>query len=102
LGNVFAAVLKQQPNNMLFVKGSNGVKCQHHAVATLLQTPREKNLATAPHGSWYYHRAYHPQLKEALQYSKRLLQMNNGKINRDLNTETKASLSLQEIYKWFE
>ena len=41
-------------------------------------------------------------LKEALQYGNRLLQMNNGKINRDLNTETKSSLSLQEIYKWFE
>src|SRR5215210_2794950 len=41
-------------------------------------------------------------LKEALQYGNRLLQMNNGKINRDLNTETKSRLSLQEIYKWFE
>jgi putative ABC transport system ATP-binding protein len=41
-------------------------------------------------------------LKEALQYGNRLLQMSNGKINRDLNTETKANLSLQEIYKWFE
>ena len=41
-------------------------------------------------------------LKEAVQYGNRLLQMNNGKINRDLNTETKSGLSLQEIYKWFE
>ena len=41
-------------------------------------------------------------LKEALQYGNRLLQMNNGKIKRDLNTEPKASLSLQEIYQWFE
>ena len=41
-------------------------------------------------------------LKEALHYGNRLLQINNGKINRDLNTETKSNLSLQEIYKWFE
>lgn len=41
-------------------------------------------------------------LKEALQYGSRLLQVNNGKINRDLNAEAKADLSLPEIYKWFE
>ncbi len=41
-------------------------------------------------------------LKEALQYGNRLIQMNNGKINRDLNTKIKSGLSLQEIYKWFE
>jgi putative ABC transport system ATP-binding protein len=41
-------------------------------------------------------------LKEALQYGNRLIQINNGKINRDLNTENKSNLSLQEIYKWFE
>ena len=41
-------------------------------------------------------------LKEALQYGDRLIQIDNGRIKRDLNTETKAKLSLQEIYKWFE
>jgi putative ABC transport system ATP-binding protein len=40
-------------------------------------------------------------LKEALQYGNRLLQMSNGKIIRDLNTEIKSHLSLQEIYEWF-
>ena len=41
-------------------------------------------------------------LKEALQYGNRLLQFTGGKITRDLNTDTKSNLSLQEIYKWFE
>src|SRR5450432_2516812 len=41
-------------------------------------------------------------LKEALQYGNRLIQMNDGKIIRDLNNETKGKLLLQEIYKWFE
>jgi putative ABC transport system ATP-binding protein len=40
-------------------------------------------------------------LKEALQYGNRLLQMSNGKIIRDLNAEAKPRLSLQEIYEWF-
>jgi putative ABC transport system ATP-binding protein len=40
-------------------------------------------------------------LKEALQYGNRLLQMSNGKIIRDLNAETKRGLSLQQIYEWF-
>ena len=41
-------------------------------------------------------------LKDALQYGNRLIQINDGKIIRDLNNETKGKLSLQEIYKWFE
>jgi putative tryptophan/tyrosine transport system ATP-binding protein len=41
-------------------------------------------------------------LKDAHQYGNRLIQMNGGKIIRDLNNETKGKLSLQEIYKWFE
>ena len=41
-------------------------------------------------------------LKEAQQYGNRLIQMNGGKIIRDLDKETKSKLSLPEIYTWFE
>ena len=42
------------------------------------------------------------QLKDALQYGNRLLQISEGRIIRDLNIESKEKLSLAEIYKWFE
>lgn len=41
-------------------------------------------------------------LKDALQYGKRLIQMNEGKIIRDMNGEAKSKLTLPDIYKWFE
>jgi putative ABC transport system ATP-binding protein len=41
-------------------------------------------------------------LKDALQYGNRLIQMQEGKITRDLNAEDKTGLLLQEIYQWFE
>ncbi len=40
-------------------------------------------------------------LKDAQQYGNRLIQLYEGKIARDINTETKAKLSLQDIYGWF-
>ena len=40
-------------------------------------------------------------LKEALQYGNRLVQMSNGSVHRDLTAEEKSLLSLQEIYEWF-
>ena len=40
-------------------------------------------------------------LKEALQYGNRLVQMGGGKVIRDLNGNAKSQLSLQEIYEWF-
>mgnify|MGYP001555787030 CR=1 FL=1 len=41
-------------------------------------------------------------LKDALAYGNRLIQMREGRIVRDLNTEDKTGLVLQEIYQWFE
>lgn len=41
-------------------------------------------------------------LKDAHQYGNRLIQMQEGKIIRDLNTDLKNKLQLQEIYQWFE
>jgi putative ABC transport system ATP-binding protein len=41
-------------------------------------------------------------LKDALVYGNRLIQMQEGKIIRDLNTNEKAALQSQEIYRWFE
>ena len=41
-------------------------------------------------------------LKDAQQFGNRLIQMQEGKIIRDLNAETKAQLTLTDIYKWFE
>jgi putative ABC transport system ATP-binding protein len=41
-------------------------------------------------------------LKDALTYGNRLIQMQEGKIARDLNTNEKAALTIQEIYQWFE
>jgi putative tryptophan/tyrosine transport system ATP-binding protein len=41
-------------------------------------------------------------LKDAVAYGNRLIQLQEGKIARDLNTEDKTAVSLQEIYQWFE
>ena len=41
-------------------------------------------------------------LKDATQYGNRLIQLQEGKIARDLKTADKGSLQLQEIYHWFE
>ena len=41
-------------------------------------------------------------LKDALVYGNRLIHMREGRIVRDLNTEDKTGLVLQEIYQWFE
>lgn len=40
-------------------------------------------------------------LKEAHQYGNRLIQMNEGKIVRDLQNAEKKSLQLQVMYEWF-
>jgi putative tryptophan/tyrosine transport system ATP-binding protein len=41
-------------------------------------------------------------LKDALVYGNRLIQLQEGKIAHDLNTEYKSGLLIQEIYQWFE
>lgn len=40
-------------------------------------------------------------LKDAHQYGNRLIQMAEGKIKHDLDTQAKAKLSLSELYDWF-
>jgi putative ABC transport system ATP-binding protein len=40
-------------------------------------------------------------LKDAQQYGARLVQMREGKIARDFNTEAKEKLLLEDIYRWF-
>ncbi len=40
-------------------------------------------------------------LKDAHQYGNRLIQMSEGKIKHDLDTQAKAKLSLSELYDWF-
>lgn len=40
-------------------------------------------------------------LQDALKYGNRLIQMKNGKIERDLDTTAKSQLQLQEVYQWF-
>ncbi len=40
-------------------------------------------------------------LKDALQYGNRLIQMQEGKIMRDLNAAEKAKLALPDMYEWF-
>jgi len=40
-------------------------------------------------------------MKEAFQYGSRIIQMNEGKINRDLNREQKSALLHTDIYEWF-
>ncbi|NRB52610.1 MAG: ATP-binding cassette domain-containing protein [Saprospiraceae bacterium] len=40
-------------------------------------------------------------LQDALNYGNRLIQMKNGEVERDLDTEAKAQLQLQEMYEWF-
>lgn len=40
-------------------------------------------------------------LKEAHQYGNRLIQMNEGKIGRDLQSAEKKALQLQDMYEWF-
>jgi len=41
-------------------------------------------------------------LKDALQYGNRLIQLQEGRIIRDLGLEQKSNLVLQDIYEWFE
>lgn len=41
-------------------------------------------------------------LKDATLYGTRLIQLQEGKIARDLNTKDKTGLLIQEIYQWFE
>lgn len=41
-------------------------------------------------------------LKDAVAYGNRLIQLQEGKIARDLNTEDKPAVLIQEIYQWFE
>jgi putative ABC transport system ATP-binding protein len=41
-------------------------------------------------------------LKDAHQYGNRLIQMQEGKILRDLNAAEKENLQLQNMYQWFE
>jgi len=41
-------------------------------------------------------------LKDAQQYGNRLIQLQEGKIIRDLNPEQKSTLVLQEVFEWFE
>jgi putative tryptophan/tyrosine transport system ATP-binding protein len=41
-------------------------------------------------------------LKDSQVYGNRLIQLREGRIAHDLNTENKSALSIQEIYKWFE
>ena len=41
-------------------------------------------------------------LKDATLYGNRLIQLQEGKIARDLNTKDKTVIPIQEIYKWFE
>jgi putative tryptophan/tyrosine transport system ATP-binding protein len=41
-------------------------------------------------------------LKDALTYGNRLIQLQEGNITRDLKKEDKTGLSIQEIFKWFE
>ena len=41
-------------------------------------------------------------LKDALQYGNRLIQLQEGRIIRDLGIEQKSGLVLQDIYEWFE
>jgi putative ABC transport system ATP-binding protein len=41
-------------------------------------------------------------LKDAHQFGNRLIQMNEGKVVRDLNEEAKTKTSLEELFKWFE
>jgi len=40
-------------------------------------------------------------LKDAYQYGNRLVQMNEGKVLRDLDTAAKAALKQQELFEWF-
>jgi putative ABC transport system ATP-binding protein len=41
-------------------------------------------------------------LKDAHQYGNRLIQMQEGKILRDINANEKENLQLQNLYQWFE
>ena len=40
-------------------------------------------------------------LKDAYQYGNRLVQMNEGKLLRDLHTTAKAALKQQDLFEWF-
>ena len=41
-------------------------------------------------------------LKEAVKFGNRIIQMNNGKIERDLNASEKANLNTNNIFSWFQ
>jgi len=41
-------------------------------------------------------------LKDAVRYGNRLLQMHEGRIVQDLSASSKRTLQLQDVYKWFE
>jgi putative ABC transport system ATP-binding protein len=40
-------------------------------------------------------------IKDAHQYGNRLIQMQEGRIIRDMNKEEKSRLALPEIFEWF-
>jgi putative ABC transport system ATP-binding protein len=40
-------------------------------------------------------------LKDAYQYGNRLVQMNEGKVLRDLDTSAKAALKQTDLFEWF-
>lgn len=40
-------------------------------------------------------------LQDALKYGNRLIQMKNGRIERDLDSTAKSQLQLPEVYQWF-
>jgi putative ABC transport system ATP-binding protein len=41
-------------------------------------------------------------IKDALVYGNRLIQLQEGRIAHDLNTKDKTGLLIQELYQWFE
>jgi putative ABC transport system ATP-binding protein len=41
-------------------------------------------------------------LKDAQQYGNRLVQMREGKIERDITSDEKEKLHLPDMYTWFE
>ena len=41
------------------------------------------------------------QLKDALQYGDRIIRLNQGKIEQDLSNDSKAKLTIGEVYEWF-
>ena len=41
-------------------------------------------------------------MKDVLHYGNRVVQMKEGLIARDLNSDKKRKLSPEELYEWFE